>query len=122
MESKEINPKLYKLNTQIKELLKKNNVMGTFFLADGEGHGEYCLGIDVPDWSKIKFDGPKVSIGIHMKSDKENSAKTINGVLTLRQMMDTLLNEHDTIVSAIMNKVSIQQSPSKFIERDKNGH
>jgi hypothetical protein len=72
------NPKLRQAIDEIKEILKKYDCAGVVTLHDGEGLSEYGLFIDTPTWSKVKMDGRRVNIGIHMKSDKANSEKTIN--------------------------------------------
>jgi hypothetical protein len=115
--SKEVSPRLIAVSKEISDILKRENLMGNFFIADGEGHGEYRLGLDIPEWSKIQFEDRTVKIGIHMESDPENSNKTVNALFNIRSMMDAVMQAHDAIVSKIISSVNIDEDDGKFVGR-----
>lgn len=115
--SKEVSPRLIAVSKEISDILKRENIMGNFFIADGEGHGEYRLGLDIPEWSKIQFEDRTVKIGIHMESDPVNSNKTINALFNIRSMMDAVMQAHDAIVSKILSSVEVDEDDGEFVGR-----
>jgi len=76
----EFSPKLREAMADIRKTMEKHDIGGVVVLNDGLGHGEYGLFIEDPTWSVIGFlpQGNGIRIKAHMKTNKRNTARTVN--------------------------------------------
>lgn len=111
---------LKKVMKDINAKLRKEDVMGIVLLADGKKSGEFGLFIDVPEWSNIRFvhkeDGSVViHTKVHMKSSKEHTERTINGVYNLKGMLEHVYSALQHTVERWNQVVDIEEEKGKII-------
>ena len=113
-------PRLKCASNEILQVLKKYDVGGAIFLADGETHGEYRLSVDTPTWSMIRFvKGQQViHLKAHAKSKPFETNKTINSLFVLRDMLGGCFMGLDSLIKRTQELMNIEVGEGEWEHRD----
>ena len=118
----EVSEELKEAMKEIHSIIKKYDIMGTVFLADGLSHGEYASFKESPSWSMVRFiqknDKTVMHLKAYNKTKKEESNKTINSLYVIRSMMGQMYMSDDKTISEIEKRIDIQKDDGKYIESD----
>jgi len=94
--------KLQQAMKEVNEVLKKHDVIGMIYLADGETRGEFRYHLTDASWAKLEWEKvvntketgilsyANEAVGIRLKAKREESKdlnRTINAVYVLKGMM-----------------------------------
>lgn len=113
----DFSPRLKAAMKEVENVCKKHNVGGTIILADGYRFSEYRLGIDIPSWSTARFlrEGKVIHTQIYMKTKPEESNRTTNMVIHLRDVTGQMFLMLDKLVKQYGQSVEIvETSPPKW--------
>lgn len=116
-------PKLKAAMAEIEKVLKKHDIMGTVFLADGLGMGEYLFHWQEPSWSMFRFLLDKKTgvikgahTKMHMSSKKEETEMTVNSLFIQRDLIGNAFLKLDAIINDWKTKVEIVEDRGEFLE------
>lgn len=105
---------------EIKAVAKKYDINGCIFLADGLKNGEFALLHDQPSWSQLEFipkeDGSvDVKVKVRMKTNPENTNRTINSIYNLQGMMSNCWLMNDGIIKTMEKEIDIDHEPGGLV-------
>ena len=79
--------------SEIDEIIKKYDINGAIFLADGKGNGEFKIHFETPTWSMARFLKTKKSgneywhLKSYMKSKPVETNRTISSIFNIEGML-----------------------------------
>jgi hypothetical protein len=112
-------PELRKCIDEIKEVMKKHDVGAVVTLHDGQGMSEFGMFLDLPSWSKLQFmEEGRVYIKAHMKSDRENSNRTVNMLVHARDLSGRNFLCLDQIMGQVGKVLNIERDEPKTYRRE----
>lgn len=103
---------LKKAMKEIDKIIEKYNINAIVLLADGKENGEYKIYHDTPKWSMISFnqkenDKIEAHIKLHMKSNNENTRRTVNSIYCLHGMLKNTLMMNEQLCKLIESHAEI---------------
>ncbi len=109
---------------EIESVIKKHNIAGCIFLANGEGYGEFSFRIDTPSWSMAEFIEQDGKTGIylkaHMESKRKETEKTINSFFNFQGMIDNAKEVIDGLCKEVLKNFDIAVSEDVVLYRRKD--
>ena len=110
-----VSEKLKEAMEEVKATAKKYDINGCIFLADGLGNGEFVLLHDKPSWSQLEFnplpDGSvQTKIKVRMKTNPENTNRTVNSIYNLQGMMSNVWLMNDGIIKTMEKEMEIEHT------------
>ena len=98
---------------KIETVLRQNNVSGSVVLHDGQGMSEYGCFWDLPTWSNLRFvtlknGSRRVHLKVHMKSNPEDTAATVNALVHAKDVNAFVSKQADVILSQLKNIIKIE--------------
>ena len=115
-------PRLKCAANEISQILRKYDLAATFFLADGDGHGEWRMAVDFPTWSMIRFvkGGKGIHLKAYTKSKPVETGMTVNAIIILQDMMSRIWLSLDEMVKQVKSLIEVEESGGKWEDRDED--